>query len=197
MRPDIKLHVSGSPTALDPAEAGRRLLDRVYSHPDDLDELVAYRKRRLTAAGLWLCAGKCRSRYPLVTGLPRAQEYQHTVRYTEFGARASRTSGANHSRHFTKGADFPREFFAWLMFDSGRSMARRILAGCQTPSEAADEILSQRHLPPLGPEDPSTRSPSPPSSMAARARTRRGSTPASLARIMLRELGRVLVNPVL
>jgi hypothetical protein len=37
----------------DPAEAGRRSLDRVYSHPDDLDELVAYLKCRLTGGRLF------------------------------------------------------------------------------------------------------------------------------------------------
>ena len=62
------------------------------------------------------------------------------------------------------------------------------------PHEVTIEFQGRRASEPTASRE--ARSPSPPSSMAARARTFGGSTPASIARIMLRELGRVLINPV-
>jgi hypothetical protein len=86
-------------------------------------------------ACLWLCAGKCRSRYPLVTGLPRAQEYPAHGAVHRVGGDALQGLLAL-TIHGTsqKLPDFRQQanrIVASSRLTQRRSVARRILTGYQ------------------------------------------------------------------
>src|SRR4029077_16161849 len=80
--------------------------------------------RSYAPACLWLRAGKCRSRYPLVTGLPRAQEYPAHGAVHRVGADALQGLLAlTIYATSQKMPDFRQQMsriIAWLAFDSGK-----------------------------------------------------------------------------
>jgi hypothetical protein len=111
----------------------------------------------------------CRSTRTLIcSGMPVAMRWQMPVtipaRYritsstrissTRCGTpswhrRASRTSGANHSWHFAKGARFPatgESDCRWPTFDSGKVRGASNIGGCSGTARGRRRILSQRRV---------------------------------------------------
>jgi hypothetical protein len=108
------------------------------------------RARSYAPVCLWLCAGKCRSRYPHVTGLPRAQEYPVHGAVHRVGTDALQGLLAL-TIHGTsqKVPDFRQQvsrIVAWPTFDSGKVRGASNIGGCSGTARGRRRILSQRRV---------------------------------------------------